>query len=108
MRIYLAGPMTGIARKNYPAFHAAAARLRAAGFEVVNPAELHEEGIDRPWAWFLRKDIPHLLTCDAVFVLDGWAGSDGAKLEVYIAIALGMPIYTRATFPWPEGEESLA
>lgn len=38
-RVYLAGPMTGIADYNFPAFNAAAARLRAEGFDVVNPAD---------------------------------------------------------------------
>lgn len=38
-RVYLAGPMTGIADYNFPAFNAAAARLRAVGFDVVNPAD---------------------------------------------------------------------
>ncbi|MCY1527250.1 hypothetical protein D9M68_623110 [compost metagenome] len=38
-RIYLAGPMTGLPEFNYPAFHAEAARLRALGYQVENPAE---------------------------------------------------------------------
>ena len=38
-RIYLSGPMSGLPELNFPAFHAEAARLRALGFEVVNPAD---------------------------------------------------------------------
>lgn len=38
-RLYLAGPMTGLPDFNYPAFHAAAAAWRAAGWTVANPAE---------------------------------------------------------------------
>ena len=38
-RIYLAGPMSGLPELNYPAFHAKAAELRAAGHHVENPAE---------------------------------------------------------------------
>lgn len=33
--IYLCGPMTGLPEYNYPAFHAAAAELRAQGWHVV-------------------------------------------------------------------------
>ena len=42
MKMYLSGPMTGMAENNFPAFHDAAAKLRAGGHEVVNPAELGE------------------------------------------------------------------
>jgi len=90
-KFYLAGPMAGIAEHNYPAFHDAAKRLRAIGFEVVNPAELEgEQGLE--WAWYLKRDIPHLLKCDAVAVLDNWWNSRGARLETQIAAELGMPI----------------
>ncbi|WP_457825134.1 DUF4406 domain-containing protein, partial [Staphylococcus aureus] len=34
-RIYVAGPMSGLPELNFPAFHAAAAELRAQGFDVV-------------------------------------------------------------------------
>ena len=37
-RIYISGPMTGMPEHNFPAFHAAADRLRKAGWSVVNPA----------------------------------------------------------------------
>lgn len=39
IRVYLAGPMSGIPRFNFPAFFAAAAVLRSQGFDVVSPAE---------------------------------------------------------------------
>ena len=91
-RVYLSGPMTGIPDYNYPAFHAAAAELRAAGHHVESPAE---PGIVDGWTWadYLRRDIAQLVTCDAVSLLPGWAKSRGARLEVTIAQALGMDIY---------------
>ena len=42
-RLYLAGPMTGIEDLNFPAFHAEAARLRALGYTVINPAEINAD-----------------------------------------------------------------
>lgn len=44
MRVYLSGPMSGIADNNFPAFHEHAAQLRAQGFYVVSPAEIQEAG----------------------------------------------------------------
>ena len=41
LRLYLAGPMTGLPDHNVPDFHAATAELRAAGYEATSPAELN-------------------------------------------------------------------
>ena len=43
MKLYLAGPMTGIKDLNFPAFHAEASRLRALGHIVVNPAAVNPD-----------------------------------------------------------------
>lgn len=95
MRIYVAGPMTGLPNLNFPAFHAAAAQLRAEGHQVVNPAEINADPAAE-WAACMRADIRELMTCDAVFLLPGWEKSRGATLEHHIAMALGMEIYSDA------------
>src|SRR5579884_3312460 len=89
-RVYIAGPMTGLPDYNFPAFHAAAKVLRDEGYDVVNPAEIAMEGDCATWYDCMRRDIPELLKCDGVFVLPGWAESKGARLEVLIAVKLGM------------------
>lgn len=51
MRLYLAGPMSGIKDFNAPLFHAEAKRLRDIGHDVVNPAEInavHDENFGSP------------------------------------------------------------
>lgn len=90
-RLYCSGPMTGIADYNFPAFNAAADRLRAAGYEVENPAE---KGIIDGWEWadYLRFDLVRLTECDGVAVLAGWPKSKGARLEVHVADELGMQV----------------
>lgn len=88
-RLYLAGPMSGIQSLNFPAFHAAAARLRADGHDVVNPAEINTDPLT-PWEVCMRADIAHLVTCDAICLLPGWRDSRGATLEAHIARSLGM------------------
>lgn len=90
-RVYVSGPMSGLPELNFPAFHAAAAALRTAGFEVINPAE-HEEAPGKTWADYLRKDIRLLMDCAGVALLPGWEHSKGARLERHIAIELGMTV----------------
>ncbi|WP_233099577.1 DUF4406 domain-containing protein [Pseudomonas psychrophila] len=88
--LYLSGPMTGLPDLNFPAFHAMAARLRAVGHAVVNPAELDHP--TKNWGECLRRDIVALMACHCVVTLPGWEHSKGARLEVLIADRLGMTV----------------
>ena len=91
-RIYIAGPMTGYPELNFPAFHRVAARWRAQGFDVVNPAEINENP-SAEWADCMRSDIRELVTCEGIALLPGWEKSRGATLELHIARALGMGVH---------------
>lgn len=91
MRIYLAGPMTGIADFNYPAFNLAAAQLRAKGYVVENPAENKEPDCGS-WSGYMRLALTQLLTCDMVVFLPNWSLSRGALLEHEVASQLSIPI----------------
>lgn len=92
-RVYISGPMTGIAEHNFPAFNKAAYDLFVMGYDPVNPADKGE--IDG-WTWedYLRHDIELLVKCDAIFMLPGWESSKGAKLERFIADQLKMKVIT--------------
>ncbi len=105
-RIYIAGPMTGIERLNYPAFNAAAAKLRAQGYEVENPAE-NDLPPGKQWHEYMRHAIPRLLTCTMVGLLDGWTQSKGALLEVEIAQRLGMYVCHVDNLPEPLANRSI-
>ena len=106
MKIYIAGPMRGHKDFNFPAFAKAAANLRAAGHEVVSPAEMDEtvygkdmEAIkaatEQPGAMkeFMKRDLPAMLDCDGIMVLPGWGTSQGACTEALTAAMSGMPVY---------------
>ncbi len=106
MRVYIAGPMRGLPEFNFPAFDEAAAPLRAAGHEVFSPADhdrstgfdptglsgnepLTDLGFDLRAA--LNTDLEWITTqADAVFLLDGWESSSGARAELAAAAALGL------------------
>jgi hypothetical protein len=113
MKVYLAGPMRGIAEFNFPAFHAYATQLRAQGHEVFSPAEKDNErhGTDisknnptgsehvavKDHGFNLREALCIDLTfichhADAVAVMPGWENSKGAKVEKATAEALGLQI----------------
>lgn len=89
MRLYVAGPMSGLPEYNYPAFHEAARKLRAAGYEVLNPADTGRP-LGDPWQAFMRDAISLLIECDAVALLDGWQNSRGARVESNLARNLSM------------------
>lgn len=102
---YLAGPMRGYAEYNFPAFHAAAAKLRGHGLDVWSPAEhdVNEDGFDpakdthQPMKHYMRRDLPAVLDADMVCVLPGWEKSQGACLEVLVAQTCGIPVYVAET-----------
>lgn len=113
MKTYIAGPMSGIKDFNHPAFHAKAAELRAAGEEVINPAEFDAEiGPDQPWETYLRRDVVLLATeCDKMVLLPNWRRSRGAQLEHHIAKKLGFTVtYANGTIVKydPSGAANLA
>ena len=91
MKIYIAGPMTGLPEYNFPAFAMATEQLRAAGYTPLNPAA---NGADHShsWQYYIRLGLLMLLDADAVATLPGWLSSRGAMLEVYVARALDMPV----------------
>lgn len=97
--------MRGIADYNFPAFHAATARLRAAGHEVWSPAERDEQqdGFNpsadeaKPLRYYMLYDLPAVLHSDAVAVLPGWESSTGANLEVHVARVCGIPVLDAET-----------
>lgn len=94
MKIYIAGPMTGIDNHNYPAFVTAAGQLIIAGHEPLNPVDSEWEnptpGAPQPWEWYMRRAVRMLSEADGVALLPGWENGRGARLEAHIAAELGM------------------
>lgn len=104
MKLYIAGPMTGLPDWNYPAFNEAAATLRRRypNDIYVNPVELDEdEGLDPEdtadyssvYFDVLARDLRRVMDVDGLVLLPGWEASRGASAEVAIAKALGKEIF---------------
>ncbi|NPT38564.1 DUF4406 domain-containing protein [Paraburkholderia xenovorans] len=105
MKLYLAGPMTGYPELNFPLFHAETARLRALGFQIVNPAELNE-GNDGDWLACMRVDIAAIMTekCEGIALLPGWENSRGAPIEHRLIRDLGLRVFMAAHLVGLAGE----
>lgn len=105
--IYVAGPMTGYPEFNFPAFFAAADRLKAEGWNVFNPAAKDEEANLDPEAvktgddklaikkgFNIREafmwDADKVINGDAIYMLRGWEASPGARAEHAIASFIKM------------------
>tara|TARA_R110000851_G_scaffold333531_2_gene514933 strand:+ start:13417 stop:13836 length:420 start_codon:yes stop_codon:yes gene_type:complete len=97
MKIYIAGPMTGLPKLNFPTFHSVADFLRREGHTVVNPAELNVDA-NASWEECMRVDIRELVTCESIFLLPNWTLSRGARLEFLIASQLGMQIIGASSY----------
>lgn len=106
MRIYISGPMSGVPLMGFPAFDAAADRIRKAGHIAISPADLDrqmgynersfEDGSATPEQIrnFLERDLSVIAReSTAVAVLNGWEKSKGALAEVALARAIGIPVY---------------
>jgi hypothetical protein len=97
--LYLSGPMSGLPENNYPAFHEAAAKLRAAGYTVINPAELGlPPGLE--WIDYMRACYVAMMLgkAEALAMLPGWRNSEGATAEWETARCLGFNNYAVDTW----------
>lgn len=91
-RAYIAGPITGIADLNKPAFYEAHSRLLLMGYDVANPHDINKPHPNPTWSEAVRRDIKVMVDCDLVVMLPGWGRSRGACLEWLIAIGLGIRV----------------
>lgn len=92
MLVFLAGPMANVPEFNFPAFHAAAEQLRAAGYDVLDPSRHGAATSREEWAACMRLGLRDVLDADGVAVLPRWSKAPGANLEVQVAQTLGMPV----------------
>jgi hypothetical protein len=93
LKLYIAGPMTGLPDFNYPAFFRAAADLAKVGHEPINPARSQGREGCKTWLDFMRASLLDLAACEGVAILPGWGDSRGAALEVHIARSLDLPVH---------------
>lgn len=103
--IYIAGPMTGYKDFNFAAFDKARNKLNDEGWTVVSPADIDRENgfdalkgdsVELVTKEFMRKairaDLDALQRVDAIYMLEGWEKSKGARAEYHVAQWRGLDI----------------
>lgn len=85
--VFISGPMTGIENYNRDVFHHEASQLRHIGFTVLNPA-IFPDGLAHHQ--YLAMTLVMLEQADAIYLLEGWENSVGAKAEVIRARELNL------------------
>lgn len=89
--VYVCGKVTGNPNAA-EAFRCASAMLREYGADiVVNPCEKY--GYLGKREAIMSCCIQKLMRCDALVALPNWRDSEGARLEVAVAKACGIPCY---------------
>lgn len=99
---YIAGPMRGIPKWNFPAFDAARDFLVSDGHRVISPADLDRaRGFDEDSTEFSRDDWHRAMAVDTVaislfatgiYLLDGYDRSIGARAELEHARITGKKV----------------
>lgn len=89
VKVYIAGPMSGIADCNRTAFHAEALHQQSKGRIVLNPAIL-PDGLTQ--LEYMQICCPMVMMADEVIMLPAWINSQGATAEFNLAMKCGKVI----------------
>lgn len=94
MKIYISGKITGLDIKEAESiFEAVERKLHEAGLLPINPCKILPYAPQHTWKDYMLEDIKAIFDCEAMFMLDNWRDSKGAKIEHDIAHALGLKVY---------------
>lgn len=94
MNIYVAGPMTGLPDWNRAEFEKAELELSDQNHTVLNPARhiplCNPDAI--PHSAYMLISLAMVDCCEAVYMLDGWERSKGARREKEYAERRGLKL----------------
>ena len=111
MKVYISGKITGLSQEEYErTFEEAELEILQNGDQPVNPVKVENLCVEEcgsastfkdgsykhTWGCYMKYDIIALLDCDAIYVLDNWMDSKGARIEVALADGAGIPLYQRS------------
>ena len=85
-RVYISGKITGTT-DFMDRFAKAEEKLKAEGYAVLNPAHANSYmPEDTTWDEYMKVSLTLLQMADAIYMLDGWEDSKGARQEYDMAV----------------------
>jgi hypothetical protein len=89
--IYVSGKVTGLRTAEFrEKFARASWKLRANGFNVLNPCDYIDAASE--WTEAMRIGMAMLSMADAIYMLPCWTDSRGARAELETAKLLGLDV----------------
>lgn len=92
LKMYLSFPITGRNIKDVKVY---AKRIKKTwedkGYEVITPFEVVPED-EKPYSYYMGKDIEAVLECDGIIMCEDWFMSKGCRTENYVAQVYGKMI----------------
>jgi len=94
MKVYISGKITGLNLKDVKQkFGHISHWILMQGHIPINPIEISPFDENKKWKDYMLTDIEALFDCDAIYMLDNWGQSKGARIEYGIAKELGLKIF---------------
>lgn len=86
LKVYVSGAITGLPSQQVEEkFRRAERFLRRRGMLPVCPIDNGLEA-SAEWRCHMRRDLEMLAACDAIYMLEGWHASRGARIELRMAV----------------------
>ena len=103
-KVYIGGKMTGLTDEESQAlFERAEKMLMANGYKVINPWKIK---VPKYYSGQLLRSLKELSKCDAIYLLENWLDSNGAKCEYWFARGIGIDImFEEANFDYKKIDE---
>lgn len=96
-KIYISGKMTGLSKEEIDInFEKGRKEIEGAGHIAINPVDIEPYNMNNlvrdEYSEYVRGDCIELCKCDSIYMLNNWQDSNGAKIELRLAIDLNLEI----------------
>lgn len=92
-KIYIAGQISKLPiEKTTKKFKRAEDKLSKLGYETINPLLVSPYHVDKDWNDYMSDCLRELFKCNAIYMLNNWKDSQGARIEHDVAINMGIEV----------------